>query len=271
MYICFCVYARHAGFVSLCVKCRRTLKGTLAQKQLAVKTEKSKSWFIHIKQLLLKYDLPSAYELLDAPPGKMDWKTRVSDAVNFYWNQETRKASTKTSQKYLNIDALEIGTVHPVWRILSSNTREVEMVAVKAKLLTGTYVLQANCARFNQFQVNPICTICEEPEDRHHFILRCRSLVGSRDVHMKKINLYLHEIYEDDIADAILSDENTLLQIILDCTNKSLVDEAISSQLSTLCDDIEPMTRRLCFSLHVKRAALLNIYIGWGCLCKPFP
>ena len=56
-----------------------------------MKTEKSKSWFIHIKQLLLKYVLPSAYELLDAPPGKMDWKTRVSDAVNFYWDQETRK------------------------------------------------------------------------------------------------------------------------------------------------------------------------------------
>ena len=236
----------------------------LAQRQLAVKTEKSKSWFIHIKQLLLKYDLPSAYELLDAPPGKMDWKTRVSDAINFYWDQETRKeASTKTSLKYLNIDALEIGTVHPVWRTLSANTREVEMAAVKARLLTGTYVLQANRARFNQFQVNPTCTICgDEPEDRHHFILRCRSLVGSRDVHMKKIKLYLYKIYEEDIADAILSDENTLLQIILDCTHKSLVDEAISPQLSTLCDDIEPMTRRLCFSLHVKRAALLNIYIG---------
>ena len=39
----------------------------------------------------------------------MDWKTRVSDAINFYWDQETRKeASTKTSLKYLNIDALEI-------------------------------------------------------------------------------------------------------------------------------------------------------------------
>ena len=146
----------------------------LAQRQLGVKTEKSKSWFIHIKQLLLKYDLPSAYELLqvlDAPPGKMDWKTRVSDAVNFYWDQETRKeASTKPSLKYLNIiiNALEIGTVHPVWRTLSANTRKVEMAAVKARLLTGTYLLQANRARFNQFQVDPTCTICgEEPEDRH--------------------------------------------------------------------------------------------------------
>ena len=75
-----------------------------------------------------------------------------------------------------------------------------------------------------------------------------------------------HEVYEDEIAGAILNDEHTLLQIIFDCTHKSLVDDAISPQLSTLCDDIEPMTRRLCFSLHVKRASLLSIYIGWGFL-----
>ena len=122
----------------------------LAQRQLAVKTDKSKSWFIHIKQLLLKYDLPSAYELLDAPPGKMEWKTRVSNAVKLFWDQENRKeASAKSSLKYLNIDALGIGAVHPVWSTLSANTRDVEMAAVKARLLTGTYILQANRARFN--------------------------------------------------------------------------------------------------------------------------
>ena len=105
---------------------------------------------------MLKYDLPSAYELFDATPGKMDWKTRVSDAINFYWDQETRKeASIKTSLKYLNIDALEIGTVHPVWRTLSANTREVEMAAVKARLLTGTYVLQANRA-ITSFKPTPL-------------------------------------------------------------------------------------------------------------------
>ena len=59
---------------------------------------------------------------------------------------------------------------------------------------------------------------------------------------MKKISPYLHKIYKDDIADA---------------------NDAISpQQMSTLCDVIGPMTRRIFFSLHVKRAALLNIYIG---------
>ena len=113
------------------------------------------------------------------------------------------------------------------------------MSTVKAILLTETYILQANRARCNRFQVDPTCTICgEEPEDKLHFILRCKSLSGNRDVHMK-INLYF-QLYENDAAEGnILSNEQSLFQIILDCTHKLLEDDTLFPQLSTLCNDIE--------------------------------
>jgi hypothetical protein len=66
----------------------------LARRQLALKEDKSKSWFVHVKQLTYKYELPSVYDLIKSPPGKMEWKAAVTKAVNSYWNEETRREAT---------------------------------------------------------------------------------------------------------------------------------------------------------------------------------
>ena len=42
---------------------------------------------------------------------------------------------------------------------------------MKAKFLTGTYTLQSNKAKFNQFCVNPQCPLCKKlPGTREQFI-----------------------------------------------------------------------------------------------------
>ena len=240
-----------------------SIEWELARRQLAVKTNKSKSWFIHVKKLLRKYDLPSPYELLENPPRKDTWKSTVSIAVNALWNQEAKEcASSKSSLKYLNIDSLEIGVVHPVWSSLTGNPREIERAAVKARLLTGTYVLQANRAKFNQFNVNPTCKICgEEAEDRLHFILRCNALEANRRHHIKKICDILNKSYSSATVQKIVGNQLTMLQIILDCTHNSLKKMDFEPQIKMLCDTIEPASRMLCYSLHVKRSSLLNIYV----------
>ena len=149
------------------------------------------------------------------------------------------------------------GTAHMVWGSLTANPREVEMASVKARLLTGTYVLQANRARFNQYEVNPTCTICkEEPENRLHFILRCKQLDDNRRYQLNRIKQLLHDIYSPDIADAIIEDQNILLQVILDCSHPSLQGLADNPPLESLGTEIEPMSRSLCYGLHLRRAAL---------------
>ena len=49
----------------------------LARRQLAVRDSTSKSWFITLREILYKYGLPTAQELLDNPPGKLAWKIMV--------------------------------------------------------------------------------------------------------------------------------------------------------------------------------------------------
>ena len=88
---------------------------------------------------------------------------------------------TKSSLKYLNPDAVRVGKVHQVYAFVRNNVHDVRRAEVKARLLTGTYTLQSNRAKFNQFNVSPICQLCNKhPETREHFLISCESLKNIR-------------------------------------------------------------------------------------------
>ena len=89
--------------------------------------------------------------------------------------------------------------------------------------MTGTYVLQSNRAKVNQYEVNPTCTLYgDEPEDQEHFLLRCRSLSETRDPFIRKIEIILTEYFRQDIQHEICKDANVLVAIILGCTEVDL-------------------------------------------------
>ena len=75
----------------------------LARRQLAVKDITSKSWFVALRELLDKYDLPTAQVFLDNPPEKLAWKVMVRRHVNEHLKKETiQEAETKSTLKFLN-------------------------------------------------------------------------------------------------------------------------------------------------------------------------
>ena len=54
----------------------------LAWRQLAVKDDKSRSWFIHVATILAKYNLPSIYDLLENPVQISKWRETVKSVVS---------------------------------------------------------------------------------------------------------------------------------------------------------------------------------------------
>ena len=56
----------------------------LARRQLAVKSFESNSWFVAIRKLFLKYDLPDCWDLVENPSSKTQWKSLVHKHVNDY-------------------------------------------------------------------------------------------------------------------------------------------------------------------------------------------
>ena len=96
--------------------------------------------------------------------------------------------TSKSSTKYVNPDVLKVGSCHHVWSTLRDNIHDSKRTQIKCKLLTGTYILQANRAAFNQYAVNVTCKLCQSaPETRQHFIGECAEFKAESDSYKEKL------------------------------------------------------------------------------------
>jgi hypothetical protein len=222
----------------------------IAERQLAMKSDKSKSWFVETKKLLKKYNLPSAYDLLTNVPNKHAWKDAVNSAVCDYWNDQLKSdAIQKPSLKYFNTDHCQIGKTHQVWDTVEYNKHDISRATVKAKLLTGTYTLQANKARFNQNKVDPTCLLCNESaETREHFVTTCTKLKKTRDQFLLLLKEKADVMYPNSWS-YLSSTPQLLTHFILDSTYF-----ATYPNLHAPC---EPITRMLLYRLHTIRSAFI--------------
>ena len=146
-----------------------TLEYEIAQRQLAVKSFESRSWFSVCNRLLYQYDLPCVYLLHQSIESMKSWKDKVKTAIETFV-QSQWLADRKKSLQYLNVELLRVGKTHQSWESLPNNSVAVKRSIPNLRLLTGSYILQENCARFNQHNVDATCTLCGvEHESRLHY------------------------------------------------------------------------------------------------------
>ena len=154
-------------------------------------------------------------------------------------------------------DSLGKETFQVVWCDAGHDIMSVQKAGWKARLMTGTYMLQATRARFNQHQVDPTCLLCcKEPENVEHFLFRCESLTQVRDQFLHKIYQSLQKSVGVGHFDIIKSNDTVLTTTILDCT--TLIDVVGEPVMDNVLHEIESTARGLCFALHKKRTALLS-------------
>jgi hypothetical protein len=153
----------------------------------------------------------------------------------------------KKTTQYINTQVCRVGTPHPIWGTTANTVRDVRRAAIKVKLLTGTYLVQANRARFNQHE-NSKCPLCEgDTENYKHFLLECPELEQTRTPFLEEMK----QICSEKQWKYIQSDHSHMLQIVLDSSKfQWLLGDKIPALL-------EPITRRLCFKLHAQRSTLV--------------
>ena len=66
----------------------------LIQRQLVMKDPTSKSWPWYIQEILAKYHLPNAFQLLHNQPSKIAWKRAVTDRVFSHWEKKMKEEKT---------------------------------------------------------------------------------------------------------------------------------------------------------------------------------
>ena len=218
----------------------------LLARQLAMKDANSSSWASHIRKLLLKYSLPSAYSLLSNPPSKKSWKASVKQAVFALWTRKLQEnAEDKSTLSQLNIPACKSGSLHPVWLHLES-TLDVRKATVQAQLLVQRYPLGTSRTAGKHASIK--CQLCkEDPETTTHFVLQCSILAEAR-------RPYLPHILNMCRYKQISIDPETLTRVILDTTHLP----SSSQQYKELC-------RNMLYKLHHKRAIILGGVAGYTC------
>ena len=84
-------------------------------------------------------------------------------------------------------NVIQLGIPIQFTHLLEPNIHDIQRAKIKAKLLTGTDILQANRSRF---KVDPTCGLClTHPETREHFISHCISLSDSRRCFITKADV----------------------------------------------------------------------------------
>ena len=118
-------------------------------------------------------------------------------AVNTFWTKQlvndikTKKSlmsftsclvqNVFTALKNLSVNNLRVGTTHLIWRTVESSVTDVRKAIVKARILTGTYILQKNRHTFSSGTVDAVCRHCYlEDEDLLYLTSRCPAVYNIR-------------------------------------------------------------------------------------------
>ena len=232
----------------------RRIKEVL-HRQITVNFDNKDSFFYRILKVLELYELPDIASLKQQLPTKTVWKDSVLRSVTAYWRESlVRDAHSKTTLKSLTYEKILLGEVHPVWASTENSVIDVRKAIVKARILTGTCLLQANIHSFSQYREDPTCRLCkQQEEDIFHMLLYCPLLSETR-IHEYKvlIDIVINHIGAEAWK-VYFSRKEDITQLIID-----------SRRFSNLPGDtdiiykIEKLSRNLCYKLHNKRLSLLR-------------
>lgn len=218
----------------------------------------SNSWVPYIRNILAIFDLPSIHDIIKFTPTKTAWKNKYSKAINHKWLNEAKQiARNHPSLVFMNLDICKVGKPHPVIELCPPDHKETPRMMVKLRMITGTYSLQANRARFNQFEVNPTCRLCNtDVEDRSHFIAVCPALAHIRTPFLNDLNNALRNVLNESDCDSVLGSVKLLTQLIIDPTSDMISSLAIIGKRDI--NNIEMISRRLLLALHSAHTKLIK-------------
>ena len=113
-----------------------------------------------------KYGLESVlHQSLHVHIPKEDWKKLTITPIKDIWHHNLRqKALLRPSMQFMEILSHEPGHPNPVWPMCAP-PQCILAAGYWAKMLVGSYILQATRARFYQHQVDPTCQLCGSGEE----------------------------------------------------------------------------------------------------------
>ncbi|CAC5380442.1 unnamed protein product [Mytilus coruscus] len=187
---------------------------------MTVNYDNPNSFFSTIRELLSKNKLPSNHFLQESLPSKLKWKSVVTKQLNtyVYWlNTLKDEAELKSTLKYMEPNHLLIGKNHPVWNTFDKTKAEVRKTIIKTKLVSGTFILNSDRAKFNQ-SPSPLCQLCNLHEENiSHFLLDCPLLSKTRITYFEPIKDYVIQHTTEEVWHSVFQLKPNIIRLIIDC------------------------------------------------------
>ena len=128
----------HIRMLSLFVNITRLKRGDalkeLARRQLAMSSSNPGSWFTHLEEIAITYEI-DLHQALKMPWPKNSWKSFSKNAVKCHWsNKMLTNASQKSTLKYI-VWNNRIGQAHGIWRVCRERPFLSEAATTRARIL----------------------------------------------------------------------------------------------------------------------------------------
>ncbi|CAC5388924.1 unnamed protein product [Mytilus coruscus] len=155
----------------------------------------------------------------------------------------------------MNIENLEVGKTAQVWNLQNQPRLELRKAIIKARMMTGSYILQSDKHKFTHFIAELLCQLCNtENEDIVHMVTSCPVLSAVREKYYVEMKKEILDSIDPIKWNTFCCNKMEITRLILDCNNfKGTLN--ISNELIT---KIEEKGRNLLFQLHTKRIEVLD-------------
>ena len=196
---------------------------THARRVLVQAKTSSKSWFIQLRDICLKYKLPHPLSLLDFPPSRKDFKKITTSHVHDFWEQKLRgEAALLPSLIYFSPQFMSLRSPHPIWTTAMGNPYEVAKAIQQARLLSGRYRTEYLCRHWSRnragYCLSLSCKQQQTPETVEHILLDCSEYSQLRDDLVSFWHKTSHPIVHSLATQALGSSRSYLIQFLLDCS-----------------------------------------------------
>ena len=229
----------------------------------------SKSWFLEIQKISLKYLLPHPITFLNSPPKKLPFKKLVKSAVLDFWERKYRTEAAflkEGSLRYFDPNFMSLSRTHPLFTTCGSSPYEVKKAVIQARYLSGRARVESLTRHWDLSNREGICPLCSIITPTlgtiEHFLLSggCPALVEARLSMLTFINAYLvPRPYLLPLFQALWEVDSALtMQFLLDCSVIPSVIKCSQESENPVLKDIFYVTRTYVFKIFVTRRRLLE-------------
>ena len=186
----------------------------------------------------------------------------MRNKIETYWRQKILKMAERNSTLcFLHPMSMKVGSVHNVWASTGIDCTSIMKANIKARLLSGVYILQSNRSRFKKYKVSATCPMCMvDIEYTEHFLLLYSRTQDVREFFKTKLRAILNDINRE-VENILFSDKTMILKGILDVSSQQI---PIVLLTVLVMKKIEAISRGLIYALHHRRCDILDIAGGKG-------